>query len=601
MDPVNIKNVPQKPGVYFLKNQTGKILYVGKAIKLRSRLQSHFRPGSTDDPKHAIMMKQVVDFEIIVTDSEVEALILEANLVKEHRPKYNVDLKDDKSYPYIRVTHELYPRIFITRNIVQDQSQYFGPYTDVGSLRQLMNAVRKIFPLRTCQLQITKTSIQNKKHKVCLNYHIGRCLGPCQGLIAEDPYQWYVEQVIAFICGKSTELLKELKSRMESLAQEKQFEEAAVIRDQIRSVSIFQSKQKVMDTDGVDRDLITVAHDEKDGCAVVFHIREGKMINRQHFYLKTAGVDTQEILSTFVKQYYLKAQTIPKEVYLCYDLIEKKQIETWLSQTKNAKVTILVPQKGKKARLMAMCDQNAELLLKELQLQRIQSEDKIAGPVRSLQKDLHLTKPPVRIEAFDISTIQGSDSVGSLVVFENGKPKKSEYRKYKIKTVKGPDDFASMAEVFERRIVRLLNEDQVFPDIFLIDGGKGQLSAALSVLKKMGIQDQPIIGLAKRLEEIFIPGIKAAQTLPKSSPSLHLLQRVRDEAHRFAIMYHRSMRQKRTLHSGLDDIPGVGEKRRKALLKTFGSLDGIRSASIEEIAQVPGMTQKMAERIVNTL
>lgn len=597
-----LQRVPKKPGVYLLKNTTGKILYVGKAKVLRDRLRSHFKPGRVEDRKHGLLMAQVVDFETIVTDSEVEALILEANFIKEHRPKYNINLKDDKSYPYIRVTSEPYPRVFITRKIVRDGSSYFGPYTDVGSMRQLMAAIRRIFPVRTCRFRITDETIRGKKHKICLNYHIGRCRGSCEGLISRDEYLWTVDQVVAFIQGKNQQLFRDLEVRMTQLAEQQRFEEAARLRDEIRYISTFQSKQKVVDESSVDRDLITVTVEGEDACGVVFNVRDGKITNRHHFYLGgVENIPEDQVLTSFVEQYYLRTDSIPDEIYVSTNVVECQVVRAWLSQKRGKKVDLIQPKRGKKARLMEMCTRNSKLLLEELQTQKSSTESWIAPSVRALQKDLRLEKVPRRIEAFDISNIAGQDAVASMVVFENGKPKKSEYRKYKIKTVEGIDDFGMMAEVVERRYSRVLGERKNLPDLILVDGGKGQLSAALGVLSKLSVSDQPIVGLAKRLEEIYIPGVIDPQTLPKSSSSLRLLQRVRNEAHRFAVTYHRTLRGKRTIMSVLDTIPGIGEKRRRALLKAFKSVDGIRNATLEEISRVQGMNLKVAEKVVKVL
>jgi excinuclease ABC subunit C len=548
------------------------------------------------------MMKKVVDFETIVTDSEVEALILEANLIKEHYPRYNVNLKDDKSYPYIRVTEEPYPRIFITRKIVRDGSRYFGPYTDVGSVRQLMAAVRRIFPVRSCRLKIDEESIRNKKHRVCLDYHIGRCDGPCEGLISREAYLQIISQVVDFINGKNVRLISDLTGRMKSLAEQKRYEEASRIRDEIRSIEAFQSRQKVVDAVRVNRDIVSLAIEGEDACGVVFDVRDGKITNRHHFYLNgVEGLSESEVLTSFVKQYYHRTDSVPDEILFPFRLCDAETVQAWLDRKKNQHIQFGFPQKGKKAELMAMCTQNAKLLLNELLFQKSQTGDWIAPPVKALQQDLHLDRLPKRIEAFDISNISGSDAVGSLVVFENAKPKKSGYRKFKIRNVKGIDDFAMMAEVIQRRYSRLLKDGEAFPDLILVDGGKGQLSSALSVLKELEIEDQPIIGLAKQLEEVFIPGILDAQTLPKSSSSLKLLQRIRDEAHRFAVSYHRQQRGKRMVKSLLDDIPGIGAKRRNALMKAFGSIDGIRKASVEEIARVKGMNKMIAEKLIRAL
>jgi len=438
-----LNRVPKKPGVYLLKDTGDTILYVGKAKILRQRLRSHFRPGKQEDRRHQLLMNRVRDFEVIVTDSEVEALILEANFVKEHRPRYNVDLKDDKSYPYIRVTSEPYPRVFITRKIIRDGSRYFGPYTEAGNIRQLMTAVRRIFPVRTCQLRINEDSIRKKRHKVCLNYHIGRCWGPCEGLVPHEEYCRIVKQVVAFVQGKNNQLVEDLTLR-------------------------------------------------EDACGVVFNVREGKITNRQHFYLTGADTATkEEIVASFLKQYYLRAEWIPKEVFIQMDLSELDEIQVWLSRKRGKKVIVTIPKKGRKKQLMDMCQKNAQLLLEEIRIQKEKSGEWIVSSVHALQKDLALPVLPNRIEAIDISNTAGQDAVGSLVVFENGRPKKSEYRKFRIRTVDGIDDYGMMAEVVERRYKRLVQGNEDLPDLILVDGGKGQLSTALSVLKKMELRNVP--------------------------------------------------------------------------------------------------------------
>ena len=595
-----LKRVPQKPGVYLFKNQDSKILYVGKAKNIRSRLRTHFNSGSDRDLRHKKLMSKVADFEYIITDTETEALILEANLIKEYKPRYNVNLKDDKTYPYIRVTTEFFPRVFITRKIVKDGSLYFGPYTDVKSVRKLMTAVQRIFPLRTCSRVINNETISKHKHRACLNYQIGKCMGPCEGKISREDYLRNLDQVVKFIKGKNSVLINELKSKMSRCAEQMKFEEAARLRDEIRAIERFTSHQKVVDSINSNRDIITIASEKSISCCVVFIVREGRIINRLHFYLENReNHPDSEVMATFIKQYYLTNDFIPDEILLPFELEEKIEIEKWLTHKKSSRVRINIPVRGKKSRLIGMCTRNAELLLKEILIQKETIQNQPSKSVQILQKDLNLKKPPVRIEAFDISNIQGTDSVASLVVFENGKPKKSQYRKYKIKTVDGPDDFRSMAEVVERRILRLKKENKPMPDLFLIDGGKGQLSAVFEVLKRMELEHQPVIGLAKKLEDVFVPNNPDPQNISKSSPGLYLLRQIRDESHRFAVTFHRQKRKKRTLHSVLDDIPGIGEKRRNKLLKAFGSVKEIQKASVSELEAVVGV--KSARKIFKVI
>lgn len=595
-----LQTVPKKPGVYLFKDKTGEIIYVGKAKMLTHRLRNHF--SNSSDPKHFRMMSKVADFDFVVTDSEMEALILEANFIKEHKPKYNVNLKDDKTYPYIRVTHELYPRILVTRKIIRDGSKYFGPYTDVGHMRQLLSAIRKIFPVRSCNLHITEESIQKKKHKICLQFHIERCKGPCEGRISPEAYQEIVKHVIRFIQGKNHDLVKELTQRMESLSAEQRFEEAGKVRDQIYAIARFQAKQKVVGEWDEERDLVVVAVNDVGGCGMVFDVRGGKIINRRHFYLE--GVEARsesEVLSAFLKQYYLRADFIPKEIYIPFECEECTEIAQWLSTKKGESVRLVIPKTGKAEHLMVMCVENANLLLEELRIQKEKSADWIAPSVLALQRDLALPKIPKRIEAFDISTLFGQDAVGSMVCFENGKPLKSEYRKFKIRNVQGIDDFAMMAEVVERRITRLLSEGKPLPDLILIDGGKGQISSVQEVLKSHALTNQPVIGLAKRLDEVYLPNFPEAQMLPKGSPSLRLIQYIRDEAHRFAVTFHRSLHRKHLGESILDHISGIGKKRKANLLLRFGSIENLKKASVEEIATVEGLNRKIAERLKEVL
>ncbi len=598
-----IRNLPAAPGVYLFKDAKGQILYVGKAKALRNRVRSHFRvPDQPGDPKHAVLMSKVVDFEFIHTDSEIEALILEANFIKRHRPRYNVNLKDDKSYPYIRVTREPYPRVTVVRRPDRDNALVFGPYTDVGSMRQLLSAIRRIFPIRTCGLAITEETIRLKKHRICLQFHLGRCGGPCEGRVPEAEYGKIIERTVAFIEGRNRQLVAELERRMRELADNRAFEQAALLRDQIRAVLHFQSRQKVAGDPEAERDLVASAGDGDGACGLVFDVRDGKIVNRRQFGLEHAEATPEpEILSAFLKQYYLRADFIPSEIHVPFSIDDREEVEEWLSGRKGSAVRLMVPTDGKPAELMAMVRQNARLLLEELRLQKSQSGDWVAPSVAALQRDLGLERTPMRIEAFDISNLAGKDTVASMVVFENGRPLKSGYRKFRIRSVQGIDDFAAMSEAVSRRVARLLREEQPLPDLILVDGGKGQLSAACEALRACGAGDQPVIGLAKRLEEIFRPGLSEPQTLPRASASLRLLQRVRDEAHRFAVTFHRSVRAKRAVRSSLDDVPGVGPARRRALLLRFGSVESVRRASVDEITAVPGMTRPAAVKVKEAL
>ena len=593
-----LQNIPRSPGVYLFKDKNKKVIYVGKAVVLRNRVRSYFQGGKIDDPKSKRLKSRIRDLEIIVTDSEIEALILEANLIKEYKPRYNVNLKDDKSFPYIRVTNEKFPRIFPTRKIIKDGSKYFGPYTDVGSMRSLLKTIKRIFPIRSCNLNLTEENIKAGKFKVCLNYHIKKCMGPCEGFIDENEYGQIVKNIIDFINGRDRIVVEELIEKMERHAELMQFERAARIRDQIQAIKDFQYKQKVITPDEIDRDLFVAYAEDNDACGVVFKVRQGRVIGRQHFYLDgVEGETLDRVLSHLLIRFYMHADFVPNEIYLPIPLEDGANIEKWLSGRLNSKVQLVFPQRGEKAKLLKMAFQNAKLLLQELKLQKMKDKNYIPHSVKALQRDLRLTNPPKRIEAFDISNIHGTDATASLVTFVNGQPHKSDYRRFKIRTKSTPDDFAMMAEAIERRYTRQLKENQPLPDLILVDGGKGQLSSATEVLAKLNLQDQPVIALAKRLDEVFIPGVSEAQNIPKTSSGLRLLQQIRDEAHRFAIEYHRKLRGKRSVYSELNEINGIGDQRKKRLIRHFGSIKNLKTASLEDIRTVQGLPENLAEKI----
>lgn len=593
-----LENLPKKPGCYLFKDKRGKIIYIGKAKVLRNRVRSYFQEGRLEGPKLRRLKSKIADLEIIVTDTEMEALILEMNLIKEYKPRYNINLKDDKSYPYIRVTNERFPRIFPTRKIVRDGSRYFGPYTDVGSMKSLLKTVKRIFPIRSCNYDLSEENIAKKKYKLCLDYYIKKCDGPCEGLVSEEEYNKMVEQIVNFINGKNNKVLEELQEKMWKLAEARRYEEAARVRDQIQSIENFQYKQKVVTDDMTDRDIVSVALEDEDACGVVFKVRDGKILGRQHFYLN--GVEDEEfpqVVSSFVKQYYLKTEFIPEEIYLPIEIEDLEEVQNWLEEKRQGKVKLIIPKKGQKAKLVEMALKNARLLLEELKLEKLKAKDYVPHNVKALQRDLRLTRPPRRIECFDVSNIQGKEPVASMVTFVNGRPKKSEYRKFKIRSKETPDDFTMMAEAVRRRYSGSLAEKLERPDLILLDGGKGQLSVVLKVLHELNMTDQPVAALAKRLDEVFVPGASDPQNIPKTSSGLKLLQQIRDEAHRFAVTYHRTLRRKRTFQSALDTIPGVGPARRKALLKYFGSVKNLREANVDEIASVEGITLDLAKRI----
>lgn len=580
--------LPNKPGVYIMKNAHGEIIYVGKAIILKNRVRSYFQAGSSSSPKVRVMVAQIVDFEYIVTANEVEALILESNLIKKHRPHYNILLKDDKSFPYIKLTlQEDFPRVFITRKLLKDGAKYFGPYTSAGAVHQTIKLLRKIFPLRSC------SKMDNRRP--CLEYHIKRCLAPCSGNINQEDYMQMAQSIELFLEGRSDLLLKELKVLMREASENMRYEEAAILRDQINSIETLRQQQTAVTFAG-DVDVVGMALDEQGVCVQVFFVRAGKVIGRDHFLLTASKEDSEtDILSAFVQQYYNKVAFVPKEILLPLDLPEAETIvlSDWLSTLKKQKVQILSPKRGMKKDLLDLANENAAILLKEENELRQQKEHAELKAVNILQNALGIGEYIHRIDCFDISHIQGSETVASMVVFKDGKESKKDYRRYKLKTVEGkPDDFKSMQEVVLRRYSKY--ED--LPDLIVIDGGKGQLSSALEVIRGLGLE-MPVVGLAKRLEEIFQEGCSESILLPKDSPAIHLMQRIRDEAHRFAITYHRKLRSKRNMVSVLDNIPGIGESRRQALWKAFGSIQAIKDADTEQLAQVEGMNKKVAESI----
>ncbi len=592
-----LENLPAKPGVYQFKDRTGKIIYVGKAKVLRHRVRSYFQDRRPLDPKTFRLVARIGDVEVIVTDSEMEALILEMNLIKEYKPRYNVNLRDDKSYPYIRVTREMFPRIFPTRKIVNDGSQYFGPYTDVGQMRSLLRTVKRIFPIRSCNYNFTPEIIARKKYKLCLDYYIKKCDGPCEGLINAEEYGKVVKQVVDFINGRGQQVVKEMQEKMQQLAGQKLYEQAAKMRDRLRFIEEFQYRQKVVSDDMKDRDIVAVALEDEDAAGAVFKVRDGKIIGRQHYYLAGVFQETYDnVVAAFTKQFYLKADFIPEEVYLPAEIPEAEEVQAWLAARRGGPVKLLTPKLGEKAKIVEMCAKNARLLLQELQLQKMKARLKVPHSIAALQRDLRLEKPPRRIECFDISNIQGTDAVAAMVTFEDGRPKKSEYRKFKIRGKQTPDDFAMMAEAIERRYSGSLSEKMPLPDLILVDGGKGQLHTALGILQKLDLKI-PLAALAKRLDEVFVPGAAEAQNIPRTSSGLKLLQHLRDEAHRFGVTFHRTLRTKRTTISELNKIPGIGPARRNALIKFYGSVEAVRQAAVDELTLVKGITSELAQSI----
>ncbi|WP_027338985.1 excinuclease ABC subunit UvrC [Halonatronum saccharophilum] len=587
------RKLPKEPGVYLMQDARGRIIYVGKAKSLRNRVSSYFQSDKNLRFKTKILVDNIVDFEYIITDTEVEALILENNLIKKHHPKYNIQLKDDKTYPYIKVTlEETYPRIFKTRIVKKDGSRYFGPYTDAKAVNDILELIQNLFSLRTCKRELG----EKKESRACLNYHIEKCVGPCINKISVEEYNILIDKGISILEGKENKLIKGLEEEMGQASKELNFEQAAKLRDQIRAIDKITQKQKVVSDKLIDQDIIALAKEDDDICVQLLIVRSGRLIGKEDFIFNKVE-DRNETLAAFLKQYYNNVYYIPEEIIIESEIEDLKLIEGWLSSKRGTKVDLQVPKQGKKKELIQMAYRNARYNLKEYRFKKKFKSINVAKGVAQLQEHLGLEELPYRIEGFDISHVQGTDTVASLVVFENGKPKKSDYRRFKIKTVEGVNDFASMEEVVYRRYSGLLKRGEDFPDLILIDGGKGQLSSAVQILNELGRGNEQIIGLAKREEEVFLPGQSEPIILPRDSQALYLIQRVRDEAHRFAVSYHRKLRSRRLTHSMLDEIPRIAKKRRNALLKHFGSLDKIKRASEEELAQVEGISYKLAGEI----
>ncbi len=610
-----LQTLPTRPGVYLMKDERGEVIYVGKAINLRNRVRSYFHASAQHSPKLRRMVDHIADLDFIVTDSEIEALILECNLIKEHRPRYNVRLKDDKRYPYIKITwQEDYPRVIVTRRMERDGARYFGPFTAVWAVHQTLDMLRRLFPYLTCKREIT-----GQDQRACLYYHIGRCAGPCIGAVSREEYRALVQRICLFLEGKAEEIVADLQAQMTSAAEALDFEQAAALRDQIRAVERVTERQKIVLAAGEDQDVIALARENGDACVQVFFIRQGKLIGREYFVLAgTAEEDEAQIVASFVKQFYDEAAYVPPKILLPTEIEEALVIEAWLREKKGNKVRLHVPKRGRQRELVQLAAENAAETLASLRAQWLADEGRSVEALAQLQQHLGLEEAPTRIEGYDISNIQGTAATGSMVVFVKGVPRKSDYRRFRIRTVEGADDYAMMQEVLRRRFKRAIEgkaegssklEAQrpkvkgadvwtILPDLIIVDGGKGQLNAALEVLEEHGLKGEvPAVGLAKKREEIFLPGRSQPLVLPRDSQALYLLQRIRDEAHRFAIGYHRQLRAKKSLASILEDIPGIGPRRRQALLQHFGSIEAIRQASVEELAAVKGMTRKAAESI----
>ena len=605
-----LKTIPTKPGVYLHKNAQGKVIYVGKAVNLRSRVRSYFHKSAQSHTKTRRLVNEIDDIEFIVAESELEALLLENTLIKKYQPRYNVRLKDDKRYPYIKVHwQEPFPKVTTTRRLLNDGARYYGPYTAAWAAYQTLDVVRKIFPYLTCTRTIT-----GNDERACLYYHIGRCAAPCIGVVNQAEYRQIIDDLCTFLGGSTEPVIADLQRQMDDAAQNLDFERAAQLRDQIKAIDQIVEKQKVVNASTIDEDVIAFARTDTDACVQIFFIRSGKLVGRDYFVLEgTADEDNAEIMTSFLKQFYDQATNIPPQILLPEDVDELMIIRDWLKSKRGANVAMKVPRRGKQKELLEMAAQNAVETLHHLRAQWAADESKQTEGLAELQQALALPDAPLRIECYDISTLQGTNTVGSMVVFVKGVPRKSDYRRFKIRTVQGQDDYASMKEMLRRRFKRMSDENYgdkttgakrgdnswaLIPNLIIIDGGKGQLSAALEVLDEFELRDAiPIVGLAKREEEIFLPDQSEPVILPRKSQGLFLVQRVRDEAHRFGVTYHRNLRGKSAVRSSLDDIEGIGPKRRRALLQNFGSIEAIRGASIEELANVPGMNKRVAEEL----
>jgi len=594
-----LDELPTEPGVYIMRDADGQVIYVGKAVNLRNRVRSYFRSSGQRSPKVAQLAAKVHDIDYIVTGSELEALVLECNLIKEHRPRYNVRLRDDKAYPFIRVTvNEAFPRAFLTRRVVKDGSRYFGPYTDVAAARETLRLLARVFPLRQCRMEINP---DDPLRRPCLNYHIKRCLGPCAHAVSVEDYAEIVQGVVMFLEGKQDRLFKSIERRMNAAAENLNFEHAAALRDQLRALSRVAQQQNVVSDSFVDRDVIGLARDQWGACVRVLMVRDGKLVGAEHFMLGgTDDADEGEVLSAFVKEFYSGGAAVPVEVLLQVPIDDADVVRQWLSGLRGSKVRVITPQRGERRRLVDLAAENArEYLERERAVEQRELRARLDA-LSQLADALDLPGPPARIECYDMSNLQGTDAVGSMVVFEEGKPAKSQYRRFRIRTVQGQNDFAMMGEVLKRRFSRHREGDSRFarmPDLVLVDGGKGQLNVAVEVLTELGYGDVPMAGLAERYEHIYLPGRPQPLELPCDSPALLLLEHVRDEAHRFAVSHHRTLRGRRGISSELQNVPGVGKKRLVALMKAFGSLEALSQATVEEIAAVPGMNRPAAQAV----
>ncbi len=587
-------HLPDGPGVYLWKGRDGTTLYVGKAKRLRSRVRSYFANDQLESPKTRHLVGLIADLETIVVPSEAHALILEANLIKEYRPRFNIALRDDKSYPYIKVTvQEPFPRVFVTRRLEDDGASYFGPYTDVGAMRRSLNVVKRIFTVRSCNYDMPA----QMPERPCLDYYIKRCKAPCILAQSQQEYRAMIDEVVLFLSGRPDEVVRRVKERMDLASEELDFERAAELRDALHHLEQMEEPTVVLEVEGGDRDVIGYARDGDDACVTVLRIRGGKLLSReQRFLTNIDGEDDADVLTIFLAGSYVGMQEKARQLLLPFDFPDRELIEQTLPDSR-----ILIPQRGPRRDLIALAEQNARHLLEELKLSSMEADERAGDPVYELGRELGLQRLPRSLVCFDISTTQGTDTVGSCVWFENGRPKRSEYRKFKVKTVEGTDDFASIQEVVRRYFERRLNDEKPLPDLIVIDGGKGQLSAAHAAIAELALADRPLISLAKRDEEVFIWGREEPLRLSRRSPGLRLLQQARDEAHRFAVTYNRKRRSMRTVTSELLKVPGIGPVKRRQLLKEFGSVQGVRDASEEAIARLPGFNAERARKLLESL
>ena len=597
-----VANISTNPGVYSFKDKKGDIIYIGKAKNLKKRVSSYFNK-SNNNSKNQIMISKAVDVDTLIVRNEVEALLTEANLIKIHKPRYNVFLKDDKTFPYIIITNEPFPRVEIIRkkNLKKDGNLYFGPYTDVNYLRSILKVLHQVFPLRTCSFFINEETIKSRKIKVCLDYHIKKCDGPCEGLVSDLDYGKMINQVIDFLKGKNQKIKLDITSRMKHASQKQKYEEAAILRDQIIALDSFEKKQSKVAQDFSNKDIINISYKDNYAIAFIMRIRNGLLVGRDSFNLKMIhNFNINDELERFIVQYYKLTMDIPSEIIVGYKIYNTKNIEKWLKTKNNKKVSILMPLKGEKKHMLDLCIKNNELFLKNSIIKKINRKEYVPKTLSQLKDDLNMSVIPKRIEAFDNSNIQGEQAVAGVVCFLDGKPQKKEYRHFNIKTVKGIDDFESMREVVYRRYSRQLEENKILPDLILIDGGKGQLSAAKSSLDKLGLGYITIIGLAKKLEEVYVPGLSQPQNINKTSPGLYLLRLIRDEVHRYAVSFHRKKRKNNMLQSNLSKVKGLGLKRIKLLWDNYNTIDEMLSASDNEIYKKTGIPKEVIKTLKNT-